>query len=444
MQIQKIEIGKLKAAEYNPRVDLKSGDAEYEKLKRSVQEFGYVEPIIWNKTTGNVVGGHQRLKVLQDLGYTKIDCVVVEIDDQRERALNIALNKIQGAWDNEKLAGLLQELTSADFDVTLTGFDAAEIDALVDEFYSREAIEDNFDENTAQEQIEADGPVTKSGDIWQLGEHRLICGDSTDVAVYKKLMQGKTAQVAVTSPPYGVGKDYEEKGIAPWLATIGGAVKQITKHTQVVAWNLIDLYSTGTQFIEPTTVYSTNLFAEHGFKPIWVRVWKKQGQNHGVAPYHLVTNKPVQQFELVSAYAKNDDAKPEYNDQDYSFISAFAAHSHQFVKRLTREERKNWGYAGIWEINTVAANKDHPAKFPLELPWRCIKMHSDEGGIVLEPFSGSGTTIVAGEQLGRKVYAIELSPKYCDLAVKRWEEFTGKRAVRIPADRNKEAESCEK
>ena len=101
MNIEKIDVEKLKAAAYNPRKELKPGDAEYEKLKRSIKEFGYVEPVIWNKRTGNVIGGHQRLSVLKDIGETRIDCVVVDLDDKREKALNIALNKIQGEWDKD-------------------------------------------------------------------------------------------------------------------------------------------------------------------------------------------------------------------------------------------------------------------------------------------------------------------------------------------------------
>lgn len=122
MNIQKLPVAKLKAAKYNPRHDLRPGDPEYEKLKRSITEFGYVEPVIWNKRTGNVVGGHQRLKVLIDLGQNEIDCVVVDLDPQREKALNIALNKVTGAWDNDKLALLIEDLVAADFDVSLTGF----------------------------------------------------------------------------------------------------------------------------------------------------------------------------------------------------------------------------------------------------------------------------------------------------------------------------------
>jgi DNA modification methylase len=431
VNIQKIHISKLKAAEYNPRVELKAGDKEYEKLKRSIQEFGYVEPIIWNSRTGNVVGGHQRLTVLKDLGETEIDSVVVDLDDQREKALNVALNKIQGTWDNDKLAVLLSDLEAESFDVTMTGFDAAEVDELLNEFYSKEAVDDNYDVDAAHEDVVAKGAITKRGDIWRLGEHLLMCGDSTSKEDIARLMGKDKAQMAMTSPPYGVGKAYEQKGIEPWLDLIKPVVQNITKYADIVCWNLGDLYTTGTQYIEPTNVYSVNFFRECGFRPIWIRIWKKQGMNFGIGAYHLVTNKPAQQYEYITAFGSNSE--PEYNDQEYAWVSAFAGHSYKFVKRLTREERKKWGYAGIWEINTVRANRAHPAMFPVELPWRCIKMHSDKDRIVLEPFSGSGTTIIACEQTGRKCRAMEITPEYCDVAVRRWEEFTEQKAEHIKA-----------
>ena len=132
MRIERKSIYDLQAAPYNPREDLQPGDAEYERLVRSVREFGYVEPIIWNERTGYVVGGHQRLKVLRQLGETEIDCVVVDLSDEREKALNIALNKISGDWDKEKLSELLEDLQNTDIDITLTGFDSAELDKVFD------------------------------------------------------------------------------------------------------------------------------------------------------------------------------------------------------------------------------------------------------------------------------------------------------------------------
>ncbi len=129
MDIQKTDATRLNPAPYNPRKDLKPGDKDYEKLKRSIAEFGAVEPVVWNRRSGNVVGGHQRLKILLDMGQTVIDCAVVDLDEQREKALNLALNRITGDWDEGLLAALMADLDAADFDVSLTGFDASEIDA---------------------------------------------------------------------------------------------------------------------------------------------------------------------------------------------------------------------------------------------------------------------------------------------------------------------------
>ena len=200
MVIEKIPIEKLIPADYNPRKDLKPGDAEYEKLKRSIKEFGYVEPIIWNKTTGNVVGGHQRLKVLLADGVKEIDCVVVEFDSEKEKALNIALNKVSGEWDRDKLTALISDLQAEDFDVTITGFDLAEIDELFKDILQDGVKDDDFDvDNELQKPA-----ITKLGDLWLLGKHRLVCGDSTISDTYDLLMDGNMANLEVTDPPYNV------------------------------------------------------------------------------------------------------------------------------------------------------------------------------------------------------------------------------------------------
>lgn len=134
MRIEKIPIEKLNPAKYNPRKDLKPGDPEYEKLKRSIEEFGYVEPIVWNERTGNVIGGHQRLKILKELGRTEIEVTVVDLDEIKEKTLNLALNKISGDWDLPLLKDLLQELDTGDFDIEITGFDEDEIERLMTQF----------------------------------------------------------------------------------------------------------------------------------------------------------------------------------------------------------------------------------------------------------------------------------------------------------------------
>ena len=215
MVIEKKKVEDLKAADYNPRKDLKPGDAEYEKLKRSIEEFGYVEPIIWNKRTGLVVGGHQRLKVMKDLGHTEVDCVIVDLDEQKEKALNIALNKISGAWDDTLLANLLQDLDRSGYDVTLTGFDLAEAQELFGSGSMENVHEDEFDADTAISEVSE--PKTKLGDLYILGQHRLLCGDCTQPEDVAKVLGGKQADIMVTDPPYNI--DYGN--------TISGAGRNI-------------------------------------------------------------------------------------------------------------------------------------------------------------------------------------------------------------------------
>lgn len=199
MNIQLINIEKLKPAEYNPRKDLQPEDEEWRKIQRSIEKFGYVDPIIVNSDM-TVIGGHQRLKVLKDLGYTEIECNVVDLDKTREKALNIALNKISGEWDNQKLEELLAELKSLDFDLDITGFNPDELNEIFNDML--EASEDDFDVDKALEEIEE--PITQQGDIWILGRHRLMCGDSTKKEDVDKLMNNKEADMVLTDPPYNV------------------------------------------------------------------------------------------------------------------------------------------------------------------------------------------------------------------------------------------------
>jgi DNA modification methylase len=241
---------------------------------------------------------------------------------------------------------------------------------------------------------------------------------------------GGRAKLVVTSPPYGVGKSYEKKGIEQWHKTVSAAIKNICAVTEVVVWNIVDLYSTGSQFIEPTFAYSIGMFAKYGMRPIWIRIWLKQGMNFGVRPYHLVSNKPVQQYEYVAAFGGDGCAIPDDQEEipdmtSYEWILAFSGSKYRFVKRLSKSDRREWGYAGVWRMNTIRANNEHPAMFPVMLASRAIKMHSDEGDVVLDPFIGSGTTMIACENLGRQCRALEISPAYCAVALERMENAFG-------------------
>jgi len=140
MEIEKITLEKINPAAYNPRKDLKPGDSEYEKLRKSITEFGFVEPLVWNRRTGNLVGGHQRLKILREMGFSEVEVSVVDLDDAKEKALNIALNKISGDWDMPLLKDLLEELDTGDFDMEITGFTSKEIEDLMSQFYQDDNI----------------------------------------------------------------------------------------------------------------------------------------------------------------------------------------------------------------------------------------------------------------------------------------------------------------
>lgn len=190
MNIIKIKLEDLVYAEYNPRKALTPADAEYQKIKRSIEEFGYVDPIIINSDK-TIIGGHQRATVLKDSGYEEVEAVIVDLDKSKEKALNIALNKISGEWDLDKLAEVMAELEK-ELDATITGFDEEQIQGLIDqinEIADLDITEDDFNADAALEEITE--PETKPGDIYILGEHRLLCGDATKQEDYKKLLGGQ-------------------------------------------------------------------------------------------------------------------------------------------------------------------------------------------------------------------------------------------------------------
>lgn len=281
MLIEKKNTAELLPADYNPRKDLKPGDAEYEKLKRSIEQFGYVEPVIWNKTTGRVVGGHQRLKVLQDMGHTEVDCVVVELTEEKEKALNIALNKISGEWDKDKLALLITDLQGTDFDVSLTGFDPREIDDLFKDTLKDSVQDDDFD----VEKELAKPTITRPGDVWTLGRHRLVCGDSTKAETFDLLMAGNKANLVITDPPYNV--NYE--------GSAGKIKNDNMENDAFYNFLLAAFQNTEKVMADDASIYVFHAdteglnfrkaFSDAGFYLSGTCIWKKQSLVLGRSPY---------------------------------------------------------------------------------------------------------------------------------------------------------------
>ena len=198
MKLKRCRIADLSAAKYNPRVDLQPGDPVYDKLKKSIETFGFVQPIIVNRRNKRVIGGHQRVKVLQDLGHDEVDVGYVDLPVAKEKALNVTLNKTVGGWDETKLASLLQEFQGLpDFDIELTGFDTNEVGDLISRVLDRDAEsggEDAFDLEAALDECRP--AVTQSGELLELGAHRLLCGDSTSGGAQRRQLRRRVRRPA--------------------------------------------------------------------------------------------------------------------------------------------------------------------------------------------------------------------------------------------------------
>ena len=408
MVIESIKAEQLMPAKYNPRKDLKPGDAEYEKLKKSLEEFGYVEPVIWNKTTGNVVGGHQRLKVLLSMGMTEIDCVVVELSEEKEKALNVALNKISGDWDKNKLALLIADLQGADFDVSLTGFDPAEIDDLF-----KDTLKDGIKDDEFDVEAELAKPTkTKPGDIWLLGRHKLICGDTTNPETLKTLMGEEKANLVVTDPPYNV--NYEGSA---------GKIKNDNMDNENFYKFLFDAFvNTESVMADDSSIYVFHAdteglnfrkaFSDAGFYLSGTCIWKKQSLVLGRSPYQW-------QHEPVLFGWKKKGRHQWYTGRKESTI---------------------------WEFDKPKKNGDHPTMKPIPLLAYPIMNSSLTNSIVLDPFGGSGSTLIACEQTDRICRTVELDEKFCDVIVSRYIELVGssekvllvRDGVTVPFDEVKE------
>lgn len=418
MNIEKINVEKLLPAKYNPRKDLQPGDPEFEKLKRSITEFGYVEPIIWNKRTGVVIGGHQRLKVLQHLGYTEVDCVVLDIDEQKEKALNVALNKISGAWDVPLLTALLRDLDESGFDATLTGFDVSEMSELFDD--QSEIVEDDPPE-AAPEGTE---PFSQLGDRWLLGRHVLYCGDSTEKKDIAALMDGKQADLVVTDPPYNVAYEGsnglriqnddmpEEQFLAFLIAAFSRMHDVMKPGTPFYIWHA---ETVGGAFRRATN--------EALGKVRQMLVWNKNAFTMGHQDYQWKHEACIYGWtDGGSHYFVDDRTQATVIEDKRIDINKLKKEE---MRDLLREIFSDKVSTTVIDENKPARNADHPTMKPLKLLARLIKNSSRQGDIVLDTFGGSGSTLITCEQLGRSCYTMELDPKYADVIVKRWLKFTG-------------------
>jgi len=409
MKIQKVEVSKISIASYNPRLDLRPGDLDYEKLKASINTFGYVEPLVWNERTGTLVSGHQRLKVLIEGGVTEVEVSVVDLPIEKEKALNLALNRIRGDWDEDKLAKLLEELSQfPDIDMDITGFAAPEISEILDR--AKEAREDGF--NVEEELDKIDKAITKKGDLIILGNHRLLCGDSANPDDVAKLMDGHKANLVFTDPPYNV--DYyggnrptpekvRPKPCRDWKRIYNDNLTQ----EEYEAW-LKKIMTNVTPYMgngAPMYIFNGSkqfgpmytMLSELGFHVSCVITWMKENFSIGFSDYQMQT-----EFCLYG-WKEDNGAHKWYGPNNET---------------------------NLWQVKRdPTSSYAHPTQKPVALAHRAIKNSSKRGDTVLDVFCGSGTTVAAANELNRACYGMELDPNYCDVIVKRYIKLVGEENV---------------
>ena len=392
MEIKELPLKELKPAAYNPRKKLKKGDKEYEKIKKSLLKFGYVDPIIVNEDL-TVIGGHQRLTVLKDLDYETAKCVIVDLPKEDEKALNIALNKITGQWDEALLADLLLDLQESDFNLDLTGFEPPEIDDILSNVHDKELSEDEFD---VEEELKKP-TLSRHGDIWQLGKHRVICGDSTKAETYKQLLDDRKANLVVTDPPYNVDVEETAGKILNDNMSDGDFYQFLLSMFTQVENHMEDDASIYVFHADTEGLNFRKAFKDAGFYLSGCCIWKKNSLVLGRSPYQW------QHEPCLYGWKKKG--------------------KHQWFS-----DRKQ---TTIWEYDRPKSSKDHPTMKPIQLMAYPIQNSSMRGTIVLDPFLGSGSTLIAADQTGRVCYGIELDEKFVDVIVKRYIEVTGDTEVTV-------------
>jgi DNA modification methylase len=422
-EIVEVKVADLNPAPYNPR---EISEGAYSGLKHSLEKFGYVGLIVVNKRNMRIVGGHQRYKILQEYDVESVKVIMVDLNEIEEQAMNLTLNnnEIGGEW-TASLIPLIERLrkeASDDYiNLRLKELRESVGDMGVENIGDGRTLPDDIPEPPKE-------TITKKGDLWILGDHRLLCGDSTSDEDVSRLMDGHKASLFATDPPYCVdytganrpngGRDwsnvYHEIDIPDAIdfmrkfLTVG--LKQIKEKTAVYMWHASKrrsdieglckeigvLIHQEIVWVKPCVILTFSFYSWR-HEPCLL-MWIK-----GQRPEYKPKNKSIGSVWTVDFLRSGDPTTPEY-------------------------------HTDVWELDWEGKKRnpgiDHPTVKPTEVFAIPMRVHTIPGDICYEPFSGSGSQIIAGERLNRRVFAMEIEPVFCDVAVRRWEEFSGKKAAR--------------
>jgi len=385
MEVNSVPVDQLIPYARNARTH---SDAQVAQIAASIVEFGFCNPVLVDES-GGIIAGHGRILAARKLGLADVPCIrLSHLSPTQRRAYVIADNRLalNAGWDDAMLALEMRDLMDEGYDVGLTGFDLKEIDALL---AGLDATPEGQTDPDAAPAVQAEA-VTKPGDVWLLGRHRIMCGDSTIAAAVDVLMRGKKADAVLTDPPYGQNQDGVPGDEAENLPSVVMAAHRLPVTDAVVV-----------AFQSPRTFQAwlnECINAGHRFeRMLWLY---KRAQNSYPWRGWLLTSEAILATSVGNA---------KWHDQHPY------AHDCYMLNEVSGEIDSNIGWHG--SVKPVAVVSDIAQRI------------CPPGALIYEPFSGSGTTIIAAEQTGRICYAMELSPNYVDVAVRRWQQFTGKRAT---------------
>lgn len=413
---QVVKIADLKPYERNARTH---SEEQVDQIARSIEEFGFLNPVLIDEEK-NVIAGHGRIMAAQKLGMTEVPCLFVEglTEDQR-KAYVLADNRLTelGGWDAELISAELQDLKAAGFDIDITGF-------TIDDIIIDETTWADFDEPTIDDKTEV-VPRIKRGEVWQLGQHRLMCGDSTKAEDVAKLMGGGTADLLLTDPPYNVAISNSQ----------GQTIANDDMHSDDFCSFLTAAFTNASTamkygagfyiwYASKSSAEFLNAMRSTGLEPRQQLIWVKNMFTMGRQDY---------QWRHEPCFYGWKEGGAHYFIDVRSFTTV-----EDDVDKLTREKaierlKELAQFSTAMYENKPAKDDLHPTMKPVGLFKKLIRNSSRQGDLVLDLFAGSGTAIVAAEEMNRRCYSMEYDPVYAEVIIQRWEEQTGKTATRVEA-----------
>jgi DNA modification methylase len=378
-----------------------------DKIAASIKEFGFLNPVIVDGENG-IIAGHGRILAAQKLGLETVPTIeAAHLTDAQRKAYIIADNRLalDAGWDDEMLRVELQDLDAVDFDLTLTGFDLDEIAALT----ADEATEGLTDEDALPEAPEQ--PVTVEGDVWLLGRHRLMCGDSTSIDAVERLMDGRKADMVLTDPPYGVSFVGVKGSMYSGGKKAGKNSAEMIKADDLRGDDLVKLFA--------DSMSSASMLSKAGAALyVFFAINRSQESIAGLRDAGLeIRNWLIWDKGNVGFHAMGAQYKPNYE----AFLYCHKAGQSPSWYGGNKEQT-------VWRFS-VEREGLHPTMKPVSLLSHALQNSSKSGDEVLDLFGGSGSTLIACEKTARDCRMMELDPKYCDVIIKRWQDFTGQQAT---------------